>query len=320
MEINNKILEEYFSYLTVIKARSPHTIAEFRVDLRLLFIFVAKRRKPSSTPPTDCSFADIKFIKSITLDDMYAFIAYLQKERNCSVATCARKIISIRQFWKYLKTKAHLIENNITEELEVPKQAKRMPKYLSLEDSIRLLMSVEDSPRNYCIVTLFLNCALRLAELTNLNVEQISAQSVTVIGKGDKERQIYLTPAAKNAVNAWLIDRNKYHPKDNALFISNRGIRLTTRAIQIVVKNAIEAAGLSQDITPRKLRHTAATLLYKHGHVDIRALKEILGHESLITTEIYTHLDNQQLQTAVNTNPLAGMVNRRQGVVKTMSP
>ena len=120
------------------------------------------------------------------MKDIYAFIAYLQKERNCTVATCARKIISIRQFWKYLKTKAHLIDNNITEELEVPKQAKQMPNYLSLEDSIRLLMSVEESPRNYCIVTLFLNCALRLAELTNLNAEQISAQSVTVMERAIK--------------------------------------------------------------------------------------------------------------------------------------
>lgn len=312
MEINNRILEEYFSYLTVIKARSPHTVAEFRIDLRLLFLFVFKRRKPSAVASSDCSFADIKFIKSITLDEIYAFIAYLQKERNCANATCGRKIISIRQFWKYLKTRVHLIENNIAEELESPKQPKRIPKYLNLEDSIRLLMSVENSPRNYCIVTLFLNCALRLAELTNLNVEQISTESVTVIGKGNKERQIYLTPAAKNAVNAWLIERNNYHPKENSLFISNRGVRLTTRAIQIVIKNAIEIAGLSKDITPHKLRHTAATLLYKHGHVDIRALKEILGHESLSTTEIYTHLDDQQLQTAVNTNPLAGMVNRVQ--------
>ena len=159
-----------------------------------------------------------------------------------------------------------------------------------------------------------MNCALRLAELTNLNVEQISAQPVKVIGKGDKERQIYLTPAAKNAVNAWLIERNNYNPKDNALFISNRGIRLTTRAIQIVIKNVVEKVGLSRDITPHKLRHTAATALYKHGHVDIRALKEILGHESLNTTQIYTHLDDQRLQPAVNTNPLAGMVNRVQQV------
>lgn len=243
---------------------------------------------------------------------MYSFVTYLQKDRNCCIATCARKIISIRQFWKYLKTKAHLTDNNIAEELEVPKQAKWMPKYLNLEDSIRLLMSVEDSPRNYCIVTLFLNCALRLSELTNLNVSQIISDTVTVIGKGDKERQIYLTPAAKNAVNAWLIDRANFNPKEDALFISNRGTRLTTRAIQIVVKNAVKKAELPEDITPHKLRHTAATLLYKHGHVDIRALKEILGHESLSTTQIYTHLDNQQLQTAVNSNPLAGMVNRVQ--------
>ena len=246
------------------------------------------------------------------MEDFHSFIAYLQKDRNCTAATCSRKIISIRQFWKYLKTKVHLIENNIAEELESPKQAKRIPKYLNLEDSIRLLMSVEDSPRNYCIITLFLNCALRLSELTDLNVKQISSDTVTVIGKGQKERLIFMTPAAKDAVNTWLNARNLFHPKDDALFISNRGTRLTTRAIQIVVKNAVKMAGLPKEITPHKLRHTAASLLYKHGHVDIRALKEILGHESISTTEIYTHLDDRQLQTAVNTNPLSGIINRRQ--------
>ena len=218
MKINCKILEEYFSYLSIIKARSPHTISEFRIDLRLLFLFVYKRRKPLAAPPSDCSFVDIEFVRAITMEDMYSFIAYLQNERGCCIATCGRKIISIRQFWKYLKTKVHLLDKNITEELEVPKQAKRMPKYLSLEDSIRLLMSVEDSPRNYCIITLFLNCALRLSELTNLDVKRINTQSVTVIGKGNKERQIYLTPAAKNAVNTWLFERSCCNPKDNALF------------------------------------------------------------------------------------------------------
>ncbi|MCL2261935.1 MAG: tyrosine-type recombinase/integrase [Defluviitaleaceae bacterium] len=180
--------------------------------------------------------------------------------------------------------------NNITEELDLPKQAKRMLNYLNLEDSIQLLMSVEDSPRNYCIVTLFLNCVLRLSELTNLNVEQISAKSVTVTGKGNNERLIYLTPAAKNAVNTWLIERNNYNPKNNSLFIINGGVRLTARTIQIIIKNTIEKTELSRDITPQKLRHTAATLLYKYGHVDIRALKEILGHESLNATQIYTYL------------------------------
>jgi site-specific recombinase XerD len=275
-------------------------------------MFIYRRKNLSDCELLDCSFANIEFIRSITMDDFYAFIAYLQNERRCSIATCGRKIISIRQFWKYLKNNVYMIENNIAEKLEIPKQPKRIPKYLNLEDSIRLLMSVEDSPRNYCIVTLFLNCALRLTELTSLNVSQICTEAVTVIGKGNKERQIFLTTAAKNSINSWINERNNYKPKDDALFISNRGSRLTTRAIQIIIKNATEKAGLIGKISPHTLRHTAATLLYKHGHVDIRALQKILGHESISTTEIYTHIDNRQLQIAVNANPLSEIINRIQ--------
>jgi len=146
MKINNKILNDYFNYLTVIKARSQHTIIEFRVDLRLLFRFIYEQRNNGVISSEDCSFADIRFIKSISLDDICGFIAYCQKERNCTIQTCGRKIITIRQFWKYLKNKAHLIDNNIMEELEVPKQPKRIPKYLSLEDSFRLLIQIENSP------------------------------------------------------------------------------------------------------------------------------------------------------------------------------
>lgn len=310
IKINNKIMNDYFNYLTVIKARSEHTIIEFRTDLRLLFIFVFEQRSLSASAESDCSFADIDFIKSITLDDIYAFIAHCQKERNCTIQTCGRKIISFRQFWKYLKNKAHLIDNNITEELEVPKQPKRIPKYLGLEDSIRLLMEVEESPRNYCIITFFLNCALRLSELVSLNVEQIDSEKVNVIGKGNKERQIYMNPATKRAVYNWLLVRDEYKPKDNALFVSKRGTRLNVRAVQGMVAKVVESAGLPKDITPHKLRHTAATLLYRHGRVDIRALKEILGHESISTTEIYTHINDQQLQSAVNSNPLADIVGR----------
>ena len=298
-------MNDYFNYLTVIKARSQHTIVEFRVDLRLLFRFVYEQRHVGIVSPEDCDFADIDFIESISLDDIYAFIAHCQKERNCTIQTCGRKIITFRQFWKYLKNKAHLINNNIMEELEVPKQPKRIPKYLGLEDSFRLLMEAEDSPRNYCIITLFLNCALRLSELVSLNIEQIDTDKVSVIGKGDRQRQIYLNPAAKKAVYSWLSVRDDYKPKDNSLFVSKRGTRMSTRAVQIMIEKAVKEAGLPKGITPHKLRHTAATLLYKHGRVDIRALKEILGHESISTTEIYTHIDDQQLQSAVNTNPLA---------------
>ena len=312
MKIENKILTDYFNYLRVIKARSEHTVIEFRTDLRLLFMFVFEQQNPTVEAESDCSFADIEFIKSITLDDIYAFIAHCQKERNCTVQTCGRKIICFRMFWKYLKNKAHLIDNNMTEELEVPKQPKRIPKYLGLEDSIRLLMEVEESPRNYCIITLFLNCALRLSELVSLNVEQIDSDKVSVIGKGDKQRQIYLNPAAKKAVYNWLSVRNDYKPKDNALFVSKRGTRMNQRTVQEMIEKVVKDAGLPKEITPHKLRHTAATLLYRHGRVDIRALKEILGHESISTTEIYTHVDDQQLQTAVNSNPLADISGRPQ--------
>lgn len=303
-------MNDYFNYLTVIKVRSEHTITEFRTDLRLLFMFVFEMRNPSVLASSNCSFADIEFIQSISLGDIYAFIANCQKERKCTTQTCGRKIISFRQFWKYLKNKAHLIDTNMTEELEVPKQPKRIPKYLGLEDSIRLLMQSEDSPRNYCIITLFLNCALRLSELVSLNVEQIDTEKLSVIGKGDKERQIYLNPAAKKALYNWLSVRDDYKPKDNALFVSKRGTRMMPRAVQVMIDKAVRDAGLPDDITPHKLRHTAATLLYRHGRVDIRALKEILGHESISTTEIYTHVDNQQLQSAVNSNPLADISGR----------
>ena len=310
IKINNKILNDYFNYLTVIKARSQHTIDEFRVDLRLLFRFVYEQRNAGIVAPEDCSFADIDFINSISLEDIYAFIAYCQKERKCTIQTCGRKIITFRQFWKYLKNKAHLLDNNIMEELEVPKQPKRIPKYLGLEDSFRLLIEAEESPRNYCIITLFLNCALRLSELVSLDVEQIDTEKVSVIGKGDKQRQVYLNPAAKTAVYNWLLVRDGYKPKDNALFVSKRGTRISTRAVQIMIAKSVKDAGLPDDITPHKLRHTAATLLYRHGRVDIRALKEILGHESISTTEIYTHVDDQQLQSAVNSNPLADMTGK----------
>ena len=187
---------------------------------------------------------------------MYAFIGHCQKERNCTIQTCGRKIINFRQFWKYLKNKAHLIDTNMTEELEVSKQPKRIPKYLGLEDSIRLLMEVEYSPRNYCIITLFLNCALRLSELVSLNIEQIDSEKVSVIGKGDRQRQIYLNPAAKKAVYNWLSVREYYKPKDNALFVSMRGTRMHQRTIQEMLAKVVKSAGLPNDITPHKLRHT----------------------------------------------------------------
>jgi len=219
------------------------------------------------------------------------------------------KIVSIRQFWKYLKTKAHLIDDNITEELETPKQPKRIVRYLTLEESVRLLIETgSSSVRDNCIITIFLNCALRLSELAALNVDQVNTDILSVIGKGNKERKIYMTPAVKQALAQWLPIRNAMTISTDALFISRNGGRLTTRAIQNVVKKHILSAGLNpKGLSTHKLRHTAATLMYKYGHVDIRSLQQLLGHESIATTEIYTHVDDSQLQAAVNANPLAIM-------------
>lgn len=300
------LLEQYLGYLTTIKGRSNNTVLEYRTDILHFFSYVAESR---ALVFTDFAFADLDFINSITLTDMYGFITHCQSVLQSSAGTRARKIVSIRQFWKYLKTKAHLISNNIAEELETPKLPKRIPKYLTLEESVRLLIETKSSSaRDNCIITIFLNCGLRLSELAGLNVSQISSDVLTVIGKGSKERRIFVTPAVKQSLAGWLPIRNMLEVHTDALFVSRNHQRITTRAIQNIVKKHIAAAGLNpEEISAHKLRHTAATLMYKYGHVDIRSLQQILGHESIATTEIYTHIDEVQLQAAINANPLAMM-------------
>jgi site-specific recombinase XerD len=300
------LVEQYLGYLTTIKGRSNNTILEYRTDLLSFFKFVSESRGENYK---DFRYADLYFIKSITLSDMYDYISFCQTSLNSSAGTRARKIVSIRQFWKYLKTKIHLIDNNIAEELETPKLPKRIPKCLTLEELVRLLIEARaSSARDNCIITIFLNCALRLSELAALNVDQVNSDVLSVIGKGNKERKIFITPAVKQSLAEWLSTRKAMCVETNALFISRNNQRITTRAIQNIVKKHVFAAGLNpEDISAHKLRHTAATLMYKYGHVDIRSLQQILGHESIATTEIYTHIDEAQLQAAVNANPLAMM-------------
>lgn len=302
------IVEQYLAYLITVKGRSQNTILEYRLDLLQFFQYIANSR---GLICPDFSFANLKFIQSIQLADMYTFLAYCQEMLNAAPGTRYRKIVSIRQFWKYLKTKAHLLDNNITEELETPKLPKRNARVLTLEESVRLLIQAKScSARDDCIITIFLNCALRLSELASLNIEQVESDVISIIGKGNKERKIFLTPAAKHSLSKWLAIRSTLQIDSNALFISRNKGRLTTRSIQNVVKKHIVAAGINPEgLSTHKLRHTAATLMYKYGHVDIHSLQQILGHESIATTEIYTHVDDHQLQAAVNANPLAMMFN-----------
>lgn len=302
------IVEQYLSYLTTIKGRSINTVLEYRLDLLQFLRYVADNR---GVRTDGFQFADANFIRSIRLMDMYGFIAYHQEILHSSPGTRCQKIVSIRQFWKYLKAKAHLIDNNIAEELETPKLPKRIVRYLTLEESVRLLIETSSSSvRDNCIITIFLNCALRLSELAALNIDQIDNDILTVIGKGNKERKIYLTSAVKQAIGKWLAIRSTLSVDTNALFISRNKRRLTARSIQNLVKKHVIAAGINPEgMSTHKLRHTSATLMYKYGHVDIRSLQQILGHESIATTEIYTHIDDNQLHAAVNANPLAMMFN-----------
>ena len=255
-------------------------------------------------------------VKDIKLDDIHSFIAYLATNLKSKAATRARKISTIRIFFNYLTNKAHILEINPAQTLETPKQDKRIPKYLSLDDSKKLLnITASEENRNkerdYAIITLFLNCGMRLSELVGINIKDIDFNEckLNVIGKGNKERTIYLNKACMNAIDGYLNIRPKekiqYNSKD-ALFLSERRERISNRTVQYIVKQELLKAGLDiNKYSVHKLRHTAATLMYKYGNVDIRALQELLGHASISTTEIYTHVDNEQVRNAVESNPLS---------------
>ena len=308
------VLRDFLSYMQTIKGKSANTVQVYFYDLRVFFRFMKlhKNLVNKNTEFNDIPIADIDtdFLKLISLSDLYAFMAYVSNNRDNSSYARARKVASLKSFFKYTTFKAKLLDINPAAELESPKILKRLPRYLNIEESKQLLNSVEGtfSERDYAIITIFLNCGLRLSELVGINLNNIkSGTTLTVIGKGDKERSIPLNNACINAIEAYMKVRPVNGLKDkNALFISERRQRISKESVQKIVKKYIKAAGLDPDrYSTHKLRHTAATLMYKYGHVDIRALQELLGHESIATTQIYTHLDNNQLRNAVNSNPLA---------------
>jgi site-specific recombinase XerD len=309
------MINDFINYMETIKGKSVNTVKEYTYDLRLFFRYMKVNRKLVNA---DCEFdsidisgIDLALIKTITLSDLYSFMSYLSRERDNNASTRARKVACIKSFFNFLTNKAKLLEYNPASELESPKLLKRLPKYLNIEESKLLLQVVdgEHKDRDYAILTLFLNCGLRLSELVGINLNKLRSDTLTVIGKGDKERTIYLNNACKRALEAYLKVRPVNGVKDkNALFLSERKQRISNKTVQYIVKKYIRSAGLDPErYSTHKLRHTAATLMYKYGNVDIRALQEILGHESISTTEIYTHVDNQQLKNAVDRNPLANL-------------
>ncbi len=323
-ENNPDYVNAFLDYSATILNKSPNSIREYNYDISMFLKFIKIRFK--LTKETDFSKIIIKdisigTIRKIQLDDIHAFIGYLAREQGSKAATRARKVSTIRIFFKYLNQKAdsaYAIKTNPAQNLETPKLDKRQPKYLNLDDSRKLLQITDNADnrnhqRDYAIITLLLNCGMRLSELVEININDIdfSENKLTVIGKGNKERTIYLNQACIKAINEYLAVRPKTGTSTSsqkALFLSERKERISRRTVQHIVYTKLSAAGLDPSkYSVHKLRHTAATLMYQYGHVDIRALQELLGHESISTTEIYTHVDNSQVRDAVESNPLAGL-------------
>lgn len=302
----------YLNYLEGVKSKSELTVLEYASDLRLFFRFL-KRSKglcDKNTPIDEIGISDLtdEQINSVTLTDAYAFLTYCRKERNNDNNARARKVVSIKRFYRYLEVNG-VIEKSPVMHLESPQTRRALPKYLTLEQSLKLLDAVDGKTkeRDYCILTLFLNCGLRLSELVSINISDIKDNNtLTVLGKGNKERTIYLNNACVSAIEQYM----RVRPVDgvidrDALFITSRKTRVSRRTVQNLVEQALEKSDLAgMGFSTHKLRHTAATLMYQYGNVDPLQLKEILGHENLATTEIYTHVHDEQLKSAVDSNPL----------------
>lgn len=318
-EINPDFLNSFLDYNITILNKSPNSIKEYNYDLMNFLKYIKIHFKLTNEKDwTKITINDISLdtIKRIKLENIHSYISYMATELKSSPATRARKISSIRIFFNYLCNKVKLIDTNPAQNLETPKLGKRIPKYLSLDESKKLLevtndTEVRNNERDYAIITLFLNCGMRLSELVSIDIPDINFSDckLNVVGKGNKERTIYLNNACMDAINKYLNSRPKegikYNSK-NALFLSERRERISNRTVQTIVKKELLKAGLDiNKYSTHKLRHTAATLMYQYGNVDIRALQELLGHESISTTEIYTHVDSSQVRSAVENNPLA---------------
>ena len=322
-EKNPEYLNSFLDYSITILNKSPNSVKEYNYDLSNFLKFMMVRFKLTDKDIYDdidiTTFSE-NDLRKITLDDIHAYVSHLAINNRSKATTRARKVSTIRIFFKYLSQKANILEINPAQNLETPKLEKRMPKYLSLEDSKKLLDAADNQDnrnykRDYAITTLFLNCGMRLSELIGININDIDFAEckMTVIGKGNKERTVYLNKSCMVAINDYLSSRppsslikRDSKNSDKALFLSEQKQRISNRTVQAIINKELKLAGLdSKSLSVHKLRHTAATLMYQYGNVDIRAQQELLGHQSISTTEIYTHVSNEQVRNAVESNPLS---------------
>ena len=322
-------LREFASYKTAIQGCSQKTADEYMLDLRTFFRYLLARERgidPCSDEflEIDIRCVDINYIRGITADKIYDFLLYTGNVRGNMWASKARKLSAIKGLFKFLTVKRGYLEENPAANIEAPKRKKTLPKFLSLEESKLLLDAVRNDTesktrlRDLCMITLFLNCGMRLNELVGISLNDIDRElnHIRVVGKGSKERIIYLNDACRGVLSEYLVNvraTEKYkHISDKALFLSNRDKRISDKMVQAVVYKYLDVAGLgSKHYSVHKLRHTAATLMYQSGNVDIRVLKDILGHEQLNTTQIYTHVSDKNMMNAMAQNPLAALTDTK---------
>ena len=312
-------VQKFLEYLIVSKGRSPNTVFQYYHDLRTFFRYMLKVRHPGKYKDYaegDLSFNEVnnKLVFSVNAGEILSFLSYCTTEKANAPSARNRKLSCLRSLYKYLCKTEKLIDKDPTEFLEGTKRPKRLPKYLDIDESRELLESVKGAnyERDYAIITLFLNLGLRVSELCGINLKDINKnfETIRIIGKGNKERIIYLNDACEAALKAYLDVRptNVRQEAENALFISRNRNRISKQTVQWLVYKHLQEAGLDRPgMSVHKLRHTAATLMYQHGHTDVRILKDILGHEDLSTTEIYTHISDEQMKNAAESNPLSGL-------------
>lgn len=318
-----QVLREFLSYHETIKAQSPRTVSEYYLDMRMFFRFIKLMREelPSQTDldTIDIRDIDMNFVAGITTMDVYDFLSYLANDRivhpdsstrslGLGASARARKLSAIKSFYKYLTVRTKQLDHNPVKDLEFPKLRKSLPRYLTLEESKRLLEAVHgaNAKRDFAILMIFLNCGIRRSELVGLNLSDVYEDRIRVVGKGNKERIVYMGTSCRKAIEDYLVERNKIVLSDNrALFGSRDKNRISVTAVHRLVKKHMLAAGLdASQFSAHKLRHTAATLMLSGG-VDVKTVQEVLGHENLNTTQIYTHIENTELKIASAANPIS---------------
>ncbi len=315
-----EFLNDYWFNLVVAKGKSERTVEGYLIDIRTFLRYLIYMETTNDINYNDIvikSF-EVNRLEDINLQKLYEYIYFLQDDRKNTSKTIARKISSLKSLYKYLTKNVMLIQNDPTVNLELPKQKKSLPKYLTLEQSKQLLDSAFDdsaySLRDYCIITLFLNCGMRLSELVGLNLSDIdfNDNKMKLLGKGNKERYVYFNGSCRESLIEYIKSRENSTQDPDAVFLSRKNRRISRRRVEQIVDDILRKSGLSgQGYSVHKLRHTAATLMYQHGNVDTLTLKEILGHKSIATTEIYTHLSSDILKNAAESSPLANISHKK---------